>query len=62
MKLPLSDIQIRDPYVLTLPKSREYLLFGSADKEQDGAWSLAPGTCGPVEHGQAQWTPRADAP
>ncbi|MEV7660427.1 glycoside hydrolase family 43 protein [Paenarthrobacter sp. NPDC089316] len=28
----LEDIQIRDPYVLTLPESQEYLLFGSTDK------------------------------
>lgn len=34
MKLHLSDIQIRAPYVLTLPKSREYLLFGSAGKDK----------------------------
>jgi beta-xylosidase len=32
MTLPLSDIQIRDPFVLTLPESSQYLLFGSTDK------------------------------
>lgn len=32
MNLPLGDIQIRDPFVLALPDSGEYLLFGSTDK------------------------------
>jgi hypothetical protein len=32
MSQPLEQIQIRDPFVLTLPESREYLLFGSTDK------------------------------
>ncbi|MGJ3189713.1 glycoside hydrolase family 43 protein [Paenarthrobacter sp. FR1] len=32
MSTPLTDIQIRDPFVLTLPDSHEYLLFGSTDK------------------------------
>lgn len=36
MSLNLTDIQIRDPYVLTLPESGEYLLFGSTDKN---VWS-----------------------
>ncbi|MCP2050119.1 UNVERIFIED_ORG: hypothetical protein J3D58_004191 [Paenarthrobacter nicotinovorans] len=31
MSQPLERIQIRDPYVLTLPESQEYLLFGSTD-------------------------------
>lgn len=31
MPLQLSEIQIRDPFVLTLPDSGEYLLFGSTD-------------------------------
>ncbi|MFE4196355.1 glycoside hydrolase family 43 protein [Paenarthrobacter sp. NPDC056912] len=28
----LNEIQIRDPFVLSLPETREYLLFGSTDK------------------------------
>ncbi|MDD7835712.1 glycoside hydrolase family 43 protein [Paenarthrobacter sp. AB444] len=32
----LEQIQIRDPYVLTLPGSKEYLLFGSTD---ENIWS-----------------------
>lgn len=32
MSQPLEQIQIRDPYVLTLPGSQEYLLFGSTDR------------------------------
>ncbi|SEI74354.1 Glycosyl hydrolases family 43 [Arthrobacter sp. yr096] len=32
MSQPLEQIQIRDPFVLTLPESRDYLLFGSTDK------------------------------
>ena len=31
MTLQLSEIQIRDPFVLPLPESNEYLLFGSTD-------------------------------
>lgn len=36
MKLRLGDIQIRDPFVLTLPESQDYLLFGSTD---NNIWS-----------------------
>lgn len=32
MPLTLDDLQIRDPYVLTVEASGEYLLFGSTDK------------------------------
>jgi len=35
-----ADIQIRDPFILTLPEERRYLLFGSTDKD---IWS-GPGT------------------
>lgn len=31
--LTLADIQIRDPYLLTLPERGEYLLFGSTDAD-----------------------------
>jgi arabinan endo-1,5-alpha-L-arabinosidase len=31
MALPLSEIQIRDPFILSLPRDKEYLLFGSTD-------------------------------
>jgi hypothetical protein len=38
--MKLADIQMRDPYVLPLPKEGRYLLFGTTDKN---IWS-GPGT------------------